>query len=136
MSKKQIYIIVGVSLFFGIIIVIVGLSTLLRATTNIGNRILTPTPIPGPAAERTNHSVPETNPAYLQKIAQEPFWEKLPYWGEAYKIEYKDSDDKILITTLNGTTTQITSYRNDALTWLRQNGARLESLTIEYQTAK
>ena len=119
-----------------IIILTIGLLTLLKPKVGTRGSLPTPTPVPGPAAERTDHSVPETNPAYLQKIAREPFWEKLPHWGKTYKIEYKDSDDKILITTINGTTTQITSYREEATTWLRQNGARLESLTIEYQTVE
>lgn len=80
------------------------------------------------------------NPTYVQKIKQQPFWEELPYYTDHYKIVYKDSDDKLIITTFGRG--QIDNYRNDSLKyrqeardWLVENGAELEKLRIEYVPA-
>lgn len=79
---------------------------------------------------------PKPNPTYLQKIKDEPFWEMLPHWSNTYKIEYKDSADKIIITTINGTEAETNSYKESARNWLQTNGAKLNELSIEYQTVQ
>ena len=74
----------------------------------------------------------EQNPKYIQEVREQPFWEKLPYYTSTFKIEYIDSYKKIVITTFPPErNTNI--YRQGALRWLRENGAKLETLTIEYQ---
>lgn len=85
--------------------------------------------------------IPTQNPEYLEKIKKEPFWDKLPYWSpqKTFVIEYKDSDDYILITTFakkgSSTFTQDTlKYRQEALSWLRANGlTSLSKILIKYQ---
>lgn len=75
---------------------------------------------------------PPPNPAYLEKIRREPFWEDLPYFSDNYKIEYTDSNDLFIITTfLPASNTEV--YKQDALTWLQENGADLNELTIEFR---
>jgi len=73
------------------------------------------------------------NPTFTEKIKREPFWTMLPYFGDTFKVEYKDSDDKIIITTLNGTAEQVRSYQTAAVNWLKTNGGPINRLTIEYK---
>jgi len=76
------------------------------------------------------------NPTYVERLKREPFWAMLPRWGPHYKIEYLDSDNVIIITALNGTTAQVEGYREEALIWLKANGANLQTLTVQYVTTK
>lgn len=73
----------------------------------------------------------EVNPTYTNKIEREPFWEMLPYYSLRFKIEYKDSADKIVITTMGE---EPQKQKDAALRWLEANGATIESLTIEYKS--
>lgn len=85
--------------------------------------------------------IPTQNPEYLEKLKKEPFWDKLPYWSpqKTFVIEYKDSDDYILITTFakkeSPTFNQDTlHYRQEALSWLQANGLSSSSnVIIKYQ---
>jgi hypothetical protein len=85
--------------------------------------------------------IPTQNPEYLEKLKKEPFWDKLPYWSpqKTFVIEYKDSDDYLLITTFakkdSPTFTQDTlRYRQEALSWLQTNGLTSSSkVVIKYQ---
>ena len=81
-------------------------------------------------------------PSYLEKIKEQPFWEILPYYDplKHFVIEYKDSDDKILITTFargqeENFQKDTLSYREEAREWLQTNGAKLNQLRIEYNPA-
>lgn len=78
---------------------------------------------------------PTQDPSYLEKIKNQRFWNLLPYWSpnRHFKIEYKDSADYILITIFTKDTSLTSSYQREASSWLIQNGANLEDLTIEYQ---
>lgn len=74
---------------------------------------------------------PSPNPTYIEKVRREPFWEKLPYFSQNYKIEYRDSSDTVIVTTfLPASKTEI--YKEEAILWLRSNGAKVDALKIEY----
>lgn len=78
----------------------------------------------------------EQNPKYLEKIKREPFWDILPYWDPQrhFKIEYKDSDDYLLITLFAQDQSTTEQYREKARAWLRENGGIIEKLTIRYES--
>jgi hypothetical protein len=78
--------------------------------------------------------IPTQSPEYLEKITREPFWEMLPYYQDTYKIEYFDSADKIVITTVRGTQNQTQIYQDAAKNWLEANGAVLNNLQLEYKS--
>lgn len=93
--------------------------------------------------ELDKHLVPTIKPSYLQKIKEQPFWEMLPHYDPSkhFFIEYKDSDDKIVITTFGRGQVEFYQkdtlvYRQEALTWLQANGAKLNQLTIEYNPSE
>ncbi len=75
---------------------------------------------------------PSPNPAYLEKIRKQPFWEKLPYYSDNFKIDYVDSDKTIVITTFTPYA-KTKAYRSEALRWLRINGATISALKIRYE---
>lgn len=83
--------------------------------------------------------VPTQDPLYLEKIKAQPWREVVPYWTDHYKVDYRQSTNKIIIYTLaenSGNRTQYQQesvrYREEALQWLRSNGANLNEFTIEY----
>jgi hypothetical protein len=141
-NTKRILFLAGAILFCCIILILLSLfsepapsptsvqPTPLQPTTFVKNRL---------TADEKPLTV-SINPNYVEKLQKEPFWAKLPYWTDRYKIEYKDSADKLVITlfippTANGTESQFTQEaKTAALDWLRDNGAHVESLTIEFQT--
>jgi len=132
------------TIFAVLVILFVALINLsfLTEDTPVQQPIPTPTPAQreGPILTEEEPLIPTPNPTYETKIRQEPFWTRLPYWTERYKIEYRDSADVILIhlflpknaTNAEKNTLQ-TQYRDEALRWLKENGANLEKLDLQYR---
>lgn len=136
---KSSYFLIGISLFLVIVVIVIVLLQVFTQNPATKGPFPTPTRFPLHSEESIDYDEPPppgTNPAYLQKIEEQPFWEMLPYFTTSYKIEYKDSDNKIVITTISGTPEQIGEYRNSAVSWLRSNGARTDSLRFEYVIAR
>lgn len=113
--------------FVGIIIFSVALGMLLNSLFTI------PGQQPGQDGfVHTEPPPPSPNPAYLEKIKREPFWEKLPYYSDNFKIVYIDSDKTLVITTFEPIS-NTKAYRSEALRWLRINGATISALKIRYE---
>lgn len=142
---RPLYLLLGISITFVIIIFIASIILFRNSENRQTNENTVPTPVSnqdessgfGPAADFPDQPPPRTNPTYLQKIEEQPFWEMLPYYGETFLVEYKSSDEKIVITTIDpGRVSNreelILQYRQQARNWLTQNGAILNQLTIEY----
>ena len=141
LQKKIFYIFLGV-----VVILFVVLINLSRIPTQTEPSPSVPTPTPRPIRSAdVIHSDEEPyaitpNPSYREKLTRERFWNELPHWTDRYKIEYRDSANVILIhlflpenvTNADKNSLQV-QYRDEALTWLRENGANIDSLTIQYR---
>jgi hypothetical protein len=140
LRKKRFYFILG-----GLVVFFLILINLTSFTPDAPRDVVpSPTPIPEKKQQDTTTDeeplIPTPNPAYEAKIRQEPFWTLLPHWTDHYKVEYRDSADTILIhlflpdiaSNAEKNTLQV-QYRDEALTWLRTNGADINSLTIRYR---
>ncbi len=146
MTKTKLLLFLSTGIFFVFICIVIVFNSNAPRT-----EIPTPTGVPGkntPPVRKSTETKALTeevplqatpNPTYIQKVRQEPFWNMLPYYDAMnhYVIEYKDSDDKIVITTFGRGQEEnfqkdTLSYRQEARDWLQANGARLNQLSIIY----
>lgn len=79
----------------------------------------------------------DVNPKYVELLKTQPFWDMLPHYGSTFLVEYKQSNKIIQITTIippdgPSKNSLIQKYRQEALDWLKSNGAQLESLRITF----
>ena len=139
-QKKIFYIVFSISVV--LFIVLINLPSLPKKQETTVT--FTPTPVRENNSQSTGVDekplIPTPNPTYDAKVRREPFWIRLPHWTEHYKIEYKHSANVILIHLFlpdSASNTEKNSlqvqYRNEALEWLRDNGANTENLTIQYR---
>ena len=70
--------------------------------------------------------------AYQDRLRRMPFITKLPKTTTHYKIEITAVSDTIYLTTY-GPPSFREGYREEALSWIRQNGGNPASLTIQYK---
>lgn len=133
---------IGFSICVVIFIVLISLPSVTTQQGTTGTA--SPTPVRRGATHSTTVDekplIPTPNPTYDAKVRKEPFWIRLPHWTTRYKIEYKHSANVIIIHLFLPTTASNTEknalqlqYRDEALQWLKANGAVLEELNIQYR---
>jgi len=155
-NNRSVYIFLGVCfLFLVAVVVLIVLINLPR--TEEGLPLASPTPVtPSQRDKVRNRRTPSLPQAqgesgftkeeynnYLQMRKQAdqtyqdrkrrmPFITKLPYSTSRFKIEITAVSDTIYITTFGPPSFQ-SRNREEALTWLRQNGGNPDQLTIQYK---
>ncbi|MBI5045381.1 MAG: hypothetical protein HZC02_05660 [Candidatus Levybacteria bacterium] len=138
--STKIILVLAVLLTLGVILVAVLAFISEKPESNKNTPIPTATPttppLPIDQKDIDEDLAPTQNPSYIKKINEQKFWNLLPYWSpnKHFKIEYKDSKDYILVTIFTNDASLTSPFQKEATTWLTQNGAQLENLTIKYET--
>lgn len=90
------------------------------------------------SAEKESQPLESPNPTFTELLKTQPFWDMMPYYGQNFLVEYFQSGETIIITTVDpGDVPKraelMNQYRQEARDWLTDNGAILNELTIEYR---
>lgn len=142
MNIKPLYLLLGISIVLALVVMGVAVMFLLRDTNSqtLTDQALLPTTDPSGATQFDyhEHDQPEPNPEYLKLITEQPYRNMLPHYDETFLVEYKQSTDTIVVTTIDPGNVQyrtqlMNGYREQARAWLGKNGANLDELNIEYK---
>lgn len=99
-------------------------------------------PLPGESgnmtpdeAEQVIELREQAESAYQQRLRRLPFLAFLPYQTGRFLVNIAATTDAVTITTYGATRAEHLRYRDEAASWLRANGANMQTLPIRYEPA-
>ncbi|MBI2443157.1 MAG: Ig-like domain-containing protein [Candidatus Levybacteria bacterium] len=89
----------------------------------------------GEALEGFRQNMKRAEDAYADRKRRMPFIVYTPYETEHFTVSVTPVNDVVTVTTHGNTESEIATYREEALDWIRENGGDPDTLVFNFQNA-